>query len=44
MFLKECKHVAKEKKMPEYIIDDIEISLDDSDGENCDEENSVEEN
>ena len=30
MFLKECKHVVKEKKMPEYITDDIEISSDDS--------------
>ena len=30
VFLKECKHVVKEKKMPEYITDDIEISSDDS--------------
>ena len=26
MILEECKHIAKEKKMPEYIIDDIGIS------------------
>ena len=30
--------------MPEYIIDDIEISSDDSDRENSDEKNSHEEN
>ena len=30
--------------MPEYIIDDIEISSDDSDRENFDEKNSHEEN
>ena len=43
MFSEECNYVAKEKKMPEYITDDIEISSD-SDGENSDEENSSEEN
>ena len=26
VFLEECKYVVKEKKMPEYITDDIEIS------------------
>ena len=36
--LEECKQVVKEKKIPKYIIDDIEIS--DSDRENSDEENS----
>ena len=41
MFLEEYKHVVKEKKMPEYITDDIEISSD-SDRENSDEENSNE--
>ena len=30
MFLEECKYFVKEKKMPEYITDDIEISSDDS--------------
>ena len=30
--------------MPEYIIDDIEISSNDSDRENSDEKNSHEEN
>ena len=48
VFLKECKYVVKEKRMPEYITDNIEISFD-SDGEdfgqgNSDEENSDEEN
>ena len=28
MFLEECKYVVKEKKIPKYIIDDIEISSD----------------
>ena len=39
MFLEECKYIVQEKKMPEYIIDEIEISYDDSDWENSDEEN-----
>ena len=38
MFLEEYKFAAKEKKIPKYIIDDIEISSD------SDRENSVEEN
>ena len=38
VFLEECKYVVKEKKMPEYITDDIEISSDDSHRENSDEE------
>ena len=28
VFLEECKYVVKEKKIPKYIIDDIEISSD----------------
>ena len=48
VFLEECKDVPKEKKMPQYITDDIEIFSDsdreDSDEENSDEENSKEEN
>ena len=44
MFLEECKYAVKEKKMPEYIMDDIEISSDDSDKEDSDEEISNEEN
>ena len=44
MFLEECKFAVKEKKMPEYITDDIEISYNDSDWEDSDEENHVEEN
>ena len=43
VFLKECKYVVKEKKIPKYIIDHIEISSD-SDRENSDEENADEEN
>ena len=39
-----CKHVVKEKKMPDYITDKIEISSDDSDREGSDEENSDKEN
>ena len=37
MFLEKCKYVVKEKKMPEYITDDIEISSD-SDREDSNEE------
>ena len=33
VFLEEWKHVVKEKKMLQYITDDIVISYDDSDGE-----------
>ena len=48
MFLEECKYVVKEKKIPKYIIDHIEISSDsdeeNSDKETYDEENSGEEN
>ena len=43
VFLEECKNVFKERKMPEYITDNIEISFD-SDRKNSDEENSNEEN
>ena len=43
LFLEECKDIVKEKKMPKYIIDDIEF-FSDSDEENSDEENSYEEN
>ena len=39
VFLEECKYTVKEKKIPKYIIVDIEISSD-SDRENSDEENS----
>ena len=38
MFLEECKYVVKEKKIPKYIIDEIEI-FSDSDRENSDEKN-----
>ena len=45
VLLEECKCIFKEKKMPEYITGDIEISSDDSvREENSDEENSNKEN
>ena len=40
MLLEESKYVFKDKKIPRYIIDNIEIS--DSDREDSDEENSNE--
>ena len=40
VLLEECKHVGKEKKLPEYITDDIEIFSDDSDREDSNEEKS----
>ena len=47
-FLEEFKYVVKEKTMPEYIFDDIEVSphsdREDSDENNSDDENSNEEN
>ena len=42
MFLEECKCVVKEKKIPKYIIDNINISYY-SDRENSDDENSKKE-
>ena len=45
VFLEECKHVGKVKKMCNYISDDINIYSDDTDRENSDysdEENSNE--
>ena len=44
VFLEECKYIVKEKKMPEYIADDIEISSDSSNREDSDEEKFNEEN
>ena len=43
-FLEKRKYATKEKKMPRYIIEDIEISSDESDKEVSDEENSDGEN
>ena len=43
MFLKECKYVVEEKKMPVYITVDINLSFSDSNREDSDEENSDEE-
>ena len=39
VFLEEFKFAGKEKKTSRYITDNIEISSDDSDGENSGEEN-----
>ena len=44
VLLEECKYVVKEKKILDYITDNIEISFDDSDKEDSNEENSDEEN
>ena len=44
VFLEECKFGVKERKMSEYITDDIEISSDDSNREDSDEEISNREN
>ena len=41
VFLEECQYIVKEKKIPKYVIDDIEISSD-SDEKNSDEDNSDE--
>ena len=40
VFLEECKYFVEEKKMPKYIIKNIETSSDESDEEDSDEENS----
>ena len=42
-FFEECKFVVKEKQIPKYIIDDIEVSFD-SNRENSDRGNSDAEN
>ena len=44
MIFEEYKYVVKEKMMPEYITDDMEISSDDSDRKHFDEKSSNEEN
>ena len=31
LFLEECKYIVKEKKINKYIIDDLELSSDESD-------------
>ena len=41
VFLEECKSVIKEKKIPKYIIDDVEFSSD-SNEENSNEETLLE--
>ena len=40
MFLEEGKNVAKERKMPKYVIEGKEISSDESDKKDSDEESS----
>ena len=42
VLLEECKYFAKEKKMPEYITNNIKISCDGR--EDFDEENFLEQN
>ena len=42
MFLEECKYVVKERKIPKYITNDIEICSD-SDRENSNKKKSDEE-
>ena len=44
VFVEEWKYIVKEKKMSEYITDDIEISVDGSDRKDSDEQNCNEEN
>ena len=44
VFLEECKHVFKEQKIPKYIIEDIEISANESDKEDSSEYDSDQEN
>ena len=39
VFLEECKYVVKERKIHDYIIDNIETLSDDSDREDSNEEN-----
>ena len=41
VLLEESKCVVKEKKIPEYIIDDIKISSDDPDREDSDEDRNL---
>ena len=44
VLLEECKYVVEEKKILEYITEDIELSPDDSNTEDSNEGNSNEEN
>ena len=44
MFSEECKYIVTEKKMPDYITNEMEISSDDFDREDSDKENFDEEN
>ena len=44
VLLEECKYVVEEKKILEYITEDIELSPDDSNAEDSNEGNSNEEN
>ena len=44
VLLEECKYLVEEKKILEYITEDIELSPDDSNTEDSNEGNSNEEN
>ena len=44
VFLEEREYFVKEKKTSKFINDNIEISSDNSDKEDCDEENSDKKN
>ena len=43
VFLEECKYAVKEKKIPKYIVDDIEFPSGSDEG-NSDEDNTNEDN
>ena len=43
MFLEQCKYNVEEKKMPQYITDNIEL-FSDSNRNDCNKENSDKEN
>ena len=42
VLLEDLKYIVKEKKLPEYITDETEISFDDSDRADSDKESSNE--
>ena len=44
LFSEECKYVVKEKNIPEYITDDIDISSDEDNFDYLDEESKIDEN
>ena len=44
LFSEECKYVVKEKNIPEYITDDIDISSDENNFDYLDEKSKIDEN